>query len=418
MFISRNHNSWGPDRYYSGGRYHPVPRNVIGTEDPELYNTERFGNFNYTIPVAQGSYTAILHFSEAYFGPSNYGKGGSGGRVFDVYLNGVVLLKNFDIFKEAGGENRALKKEFRGLRPNALGKLVFTFQPIRNYPCVNAIEIIPSNQYELADLANMTESAYPAVLNLAWTADRLNICRMFASSKFSRRVGVKEAYPANDVLTYISARRQSTDLSDAAFHRLHGIKHVWICRKDYALASLVAASPRCLTPQLPGDGPDCWHSHLPPSCRWSTALRLVYRHRGTGAHRGVGCTGRCNRVGSRVERRPIRHRAAGARDGSHRGVSICNTIHGPPHGGVGGVPNCRRELLCAARGQSRRCRTDGDGYRRRDDRNRCAGKLGGIGDAGYGHSLRAGSRRCRVRDGVAGAGDGSHRGVSICNAIH
>jgi hypothetical protein len=108
-----------------------------------LYSTERFGNFSYTIPVAPGHYSVILHFSEPYFGPSGYGRGGIGSRVFDVYFNGVALIKDLDIYRETGGSTRALQKEFRGLRPNALGKLVFTFQPNRNYPCVNAIEILP-----------------------------------------------------------------------------------------------------------------------------------------------------------------------------------------------------------------------------------------------------------------------------------
>jgi Malectin domain len=142
-FFSKKQVLWGPDQYYSGGRYHPLELPVTGTDEPELYSTERFGNFSYTIPVASGSYTVVFHFSEPYFGPANYGQGGVSSRVFDVYCNGVVLLKDFDIYKEAGGSSRALRKEIHGLRPNALGKLVFTFQPIRNYPCINAIEVFP-----------------------------------------------------------------------------------------------------------------------------------------------------------------------------------------------------------------------------------------------------------------------------------
>ena len=142
-YASPNGTLWQPDRYYSSGRTHPLLQSVAGTDDPGLYSSERFGDFSYTFPVAQGTYTAILHFNEAFHGPSNPGGGGVGSREFDVYFNGVALLREFDIFKEARGANRALKKEFHGLKPNALGKLVFTFQPIRNYPCVNAIEIIP-----------------------------------------------------------------------------------------------------------------------------------------------------------------------------------------------------------------------------------------------------------------------------------
>ena len=142
-YASPNGTLWQPDRYYNSGRTHPLLQPVTGTDDPGLYSSERFGNFSYTFPVAQGTYTAILHFSEAYHGASNPGGGGTGSRIFDIYFNGVALRREFDIFKEAGGANRALRIEFHGLKPNALGKLVFTFQPISNYPCVNAIEIIP-----------------------------------------------------------------------------------------------------------------------------------------------------------------------------------------------------------------------------------------------------------------------------------
>jgi hypothetical protein len=64
-------------------------------------------------------------------------------RSFDVYCNGLALLRHFDITREAGAPNRSVDKVFRGLEPNALGKLVLNFVPVRNYACVNAIEILP-----------------------------------------------------------------------------------------------------------------------------------------------------------------------------------------------------------------------------------------------------------------------------------
>jgi hypothetical protein len=57
-----------------------------------------------------------------------------------------ALLKNFDIYKEAGGENRAIGKTFRGIDPNPQDKLVLSFVPVKNYACVNAIEIMPDTQ--------------------------------------------------------------------------------------------------------------------------------------------------------------------------------------------------------------------------------------------------------------------------------
>jgi hypothetical protein len=67
--------------------------------------------------------------------------GGAGSRLFDLLPNGRTLLANFDVFKETGNVH-ALTKTFRGLRPNAQGKLVFSFVPISNYAIVDAIEVV------------------------------------------------------------------------------------------------------------------------------------------------------------------------------------------------------------------------------------------------------------------------------------
>jgi hypothetical protein len=115
---------------------------VAGAEDEELYQNERFGHVSYVIPVALGGrYDATLKFCENWVGPDRPGGGGVGTRVFDVSFNGRLLLANFDIFKQVGSL-RALDKTFKGLEPNAQGKLIFTFTPIRDYALVNAIEVL------------------------------------------------------------------------------------------------------------------------------------------------------------------------------------------------------------------------------------------------------------------------------------
>jgi len=132
---------WSPDLYASQGRLVLHNRPVEQTADPGLYYGERFGHFSYAIPVANGKYALTLHFAETYFGPENPGGGGVGSRVFNVYCNGIQLLHNFDIFKEAGGANRALAKAFHNLEPDPQGKLLLTFVPTKNYACVNAVEV-------------------------------------------------------------------------------------------------------------------------------------------------------------------------------------------------------------------------------------------------------------------------------------
>lgn len=151
---------WQPDEYARGGQFavHLHRNPVSGTADPDLYVGERFGNFDYAIPVPPGRYAATLYFAETYWGTDNQRpgqalpdyqgshEGGAGSRVFDVNTNGRALLKDFDIFKEAGGAGRAVVRTFHNLEPDGEGKLVFRFVPTRDYACVNAIEIVDESR--------------------------------------------------------------------------------------------------------------------------------------------------------------------------------------------------------------------------------------------------------------------------------
>jgi hypothetical protein len=134
--------AWMPESYVLGGRLVLRQDEVTGTPDPGLFQSERYGNFNYAIPVAPGRYTVILHFAETWHGPHRGNGSGPGSRVFDVFCNGVALLQSFDIFKEAGRSFKAVEKRFTGLQANAQGKLILSFVPQRNYANVSAIEVL------------------------------------------------------------------------------------------------------------------------------------------------------------------------------------------------------------------------------------------------------------------------------------
>jgi hypothetical protein len=138
---------WRGDSYFMGGNAlvrttNPARENNSIRSDTALYAAERWGHFSYALPVAEGSYRVTLRFCEGHYGRKNTGVGGLGSRVFDVYCNGVALLKNFDIFKEAGGEGLPLDRTFTGIRPTAQGKIVLTFVPVVGMACVNGIEVI------------------------------------------------------------------------------------------------------------------------------------------------------------------------------------------------------------------------------------------------------------------------------------
>ncbi len=142
--IDKAGQSWGPDRYFAGGVSVPRLNAISNTPDPSLYSAERYGNFRYVIPVADagGAYTVRLHFAETWWGPSNPGGSGEGSRIFNVLCNGALLLESFDIYKQAGGENRALIKTFHGIRPSPQSRIELSFVPQVNYAALNAIEIL------------------------------------------------------------------------------------------------------------------------------------------------------------------------------------------------------------------------------------------------------------------------------------
>lgn len=139
---------WQADSYFRGGNAlvrttnpaHQGGNAVV--PDTALYVSERWGHFSYAVPVAEGRYRVKLKFCEGHYGPHNSGVGGAGSRLFDVYCNGVALLRNFDIFVEVGGEGRPLERTFSGIRPTAQGKIVLSFVPIKGMASVNGIEVV------------------------------------------------------------------------------------------------------------------------------------------------------------------------------------------------------------------------------------------------------------------------------------
>ncbi len=142
---------WAPDAYFKGGQLATRGDTAVGTDDPEFYEAERWGRFSYAIPVPPGRYTVALHFIEHRFGPGSRDAGagppaaveaGAGSRVFNVFCNGKLLLRDLDIFREAGAD-RPMVRKFTGLEPNAQGKLLLEFVPLKDYATVTAIEVLP-----------------------------------------------------------------------------------------------------------------------------------------------------------------------------------------------------------------------------------------------------------------------------------
>ena len=94
QYIQSDGTVYLSDRYYSGG-YSATSAAISGTSNDPLYQTERFGNFSYSIPLPNGNYTVLLRFAEIYWSAP-------GRRIFDVFIEGAEVISNLDIFALVG----------------------------------------------------------------------------------------------------------------------------------------------------------------------------------------------------------------------------------------------------------------------------------------------------------------------------
>lgn len=131
---------WDADGHYNAGSLDVTTNTIMGTADPMLYQTERYGppkppELKYTLPVSnRGNYRVRLHFAETYI-PTK----AVGARVFDVQIEGKLAFDNLDIFAEAGPD-KALMKTYDV--EVADGALNIDFLHVVENPKVNAIEVI------------------------------------------------------------------------------------------------------------------------------------------------------------------------------------------------------------------------------------------------------------------------------------
>jgi Beta-galactosidase/beta-glucuronidase len=98
---------------------------ITGTQDWELFQTFRYGRdkLKYIFPLPDGEYTAELYFIEPWWGRDR-SMDCEGYRIFDVAINNDTVLKNLDIWKEAG-VNNVLKKSVKANAKNGTLEISF-----------------------------------------------------------------------------------------------------------------------------------------------------------------------------------------------------------------------------------------------------------------------------------------------------
>jgi hypothetical protein len=132
--------SFAADQYFTSGSTYTNSETIDVTQVPStipsaLFSTERYGEFTYTIPgrPVGKAQKVTLYFAEAYVSAA-------GSRVFNVTINDVAVLTNFDIFVEAGGKNKAIAKTFTA-NANSNGQIVIKFVKVTENPKVCAIAV-------------------------------------------------------------------------------------------------------------------------------------------------------------------------------------------------------------------------------------------------------------------------------------
>lgn len=86
------------DRNFTGGSIYKTTAPISNTEDDALYQSERYGNFSYDIPVSDGTYEVTIKLAELY-------QSTIGHRSFNIRLEAADQISNLDIFAVAAKYN-------------------------------------------------------------------------------------------------------------------------------------------------------------------------------------------------------------------------------------------------------------------------------------------------------------------------
>ena len=112
-----------------------IPSGLPHAAPAPVYQSNRFGNFDYTLSgyAPDSVHTVRLHFAELH-------AMARGQRVFNVNVNGVPKLMNFDIVAAAGAPFTANVQQFTA-QADAQGRFVLQFRGVKGQAMVSGVEI-------------------------------------------------------------------------------------------------------------------------------------------------------------------------------------------------------------------------------------------------------------------------------------
>ena len=178
--VTHNGILFEADQNYIGGNSYVNNSAQIS----ELYKTERSSSsqiFGYNIPLANGDYTLVLHFAEIYWGATGSGSGpiGTGRRIFDVTMEGTLILDNYDIFAEVGAQTVITKSYPVTVTDGVLNLSFSSLASVGgvDQPKLSALEIIGlgSNSVSNIGVTNAKMVVNESMLNIDSVIDNLKI---------------------------------------------------------------------------------------------------------------------------------------------------------------------------------------------------------------------------------------------------
>ncbi len=127
---------------------------IANTDRPWLFTSGCRGLLRCDVPLADGSTAPIAASYTVRLGFNALPGDQPGRRVFDIKLQDKVVSKGFDIMETAGRANKAVVKEFKGIKARgslALGLVPKSADPQANQaPIINFIEVIREDAGKVA----------------------------------------------------------------------------------------------------------------------------------------------------------------------------------------------------------------------------------------------------------------------------
>jgi len=159
------HQLWMPDQPYRAGSWgwiggapykgtnnritYGSDKNIIGTNNDPVYQTQQVGIVQFRFDVPDGVYELSLHFAElvggvskealAYNLDNNHKKEREEGRVFNVAINGTPFINKINLAKDYG-YTTAMKKGTRLTVQHGKG-IIVDFTAVEGKPVFNAIQL-------------------------------------------------------------------------------------------------------------------------------------------------------------------------------------------------------------------------------------------------------------------------------------